>query len=112
MDRRIPAVVAAIVSAVTLVAAHPGHGEVVRHTGRVTAVQDARVELEFFDAAATAIRRMWVVTDGQTVVRVGKARLAVDALRIGQNVEFAGETDEGPDGKPMVRAVTFRVKPK
>jgi hypothetical protein len=50
--------------------------------------------------------------DGKTVVRSGKERLPVSALRAGQKVEFAGETDEGPDGKSLVRAVTFRVKMK
>jgi hypothetical protein len=91
---------------------HPGHGEVVLYSGQISAIEIQRVELEVFDKAAMATRRLWVVVDAATVVRVGKAKLPVTDLRVGQKVDFAGETDEGPDGKPLVRAVTFRVKPK
>ena len=92
--------------------AHPGHGEVVLHSGEVVAIEAPRVQLEVFDKAAVALRKIWVVVDAQTVVRIGKARLKAADLRVGQKVDFAGETDEDPDGKPMVRAVTFRVTAK
>ncbi len=91
---------------------HPGHGEIVLYSGRVLTIEAARVELEIFDRAALATRRVWVVVDEKTVVRAGKAKLPVSELRTGQQIDFAGETDEGPDGKSLVRAVTFRVKTK
>jgi hypothetical protein len=92
--------------------AHPGHGELVLYSGQVLTVESERVELEVFDKASFSTRRVWVVVDSKTVVRAGKAKLPVSELRAGQKVEFAGETDEGPDGKSLVRAVTFRVKTK
>jgi hypothetical protein len=90
--------------------AHPGHGEIVLYSGQVLTVESERVELEIFDKASFSTRRVWVVVDTKTVVRAGKAKLPVSELRAGQKVEFAGETDEGPDGKSLVRAVTFRLK--
>jgi hypothetical protein len=92
--------------------AHPGHGEIVLYTGKILAVEAARVQLEIVDKASFTTRRVWVLVDDKTVVRAGKAKLTVAALQAGQPVEFAGETDEGPDGTPLVRAVTFRVKTK
>jgi hypothetical protein len=92
--------------------AHPGHGEIVLYSGAVLTVESGRVELEIFDKASFTTRRVWVIVDEKTVVRAGKARLPVSELRTGQQIDFAGETDEGPDGKTLVRAVTFRVKAK
>jgi hypothetical protein len=104
--------VAALALAPPLTFAHPGHGEIVLYSGQVLTVESERVELEVFDKASFTNRRVWVVVDGKTVVRAGKERLPISALRAGQKIEFAGETDEGPDGKSLVRAVTFRVKVK
>jgi hypothetical protein len=113
MSRRAAiALLSALMFAPAVALAHPGHGEKVVYSGQVLTINPSRVELEIFDKAALATRRVWVTVDPQTVVRDGKAKLTISALRVGQKVDFAGETDEDPDGKPLVRAVTFRVKSK
>jgi hypothetical protein len=57
------------------------------------------------------VKRVWLIVDDTTVVRDGKSRLTVAALRVGQQVECAGETDLGPNDEPLLRAITFRIKP-
>jgi hypothetical protein len=94
-----------------LLSAHPGHGEKALLIGTIVSMQPTRIELEIFDRASASIRRVWVVVDEQTGVRAGKARLALTDLRAGMDVECASETDEGPDGAPLLRAITFRLKP-
>ena len=102
--------VALLVSMSVDVVAHPGHGDPVLITGTITAIEPARIQLEALDRASLSTKRVWVTTDDKTVVRAGKTRLSVTVLRIGQQVEFAGETDLGPAEEPLVRAITFRVK--
>ena len=92
--------------------AHPGHGDPVMVSGTVTAIEAKRVQIETLDRASATIKKVWVVIDDKTVVRVGKARLTATELRIGQNVDCAGETDLGPNDEPLVRAITFRLKSK
>ena len=92
--------------------AHPGHGDPVMVSGTVTAIEPTRVQIETFDRASARIKRVWVVVEDTTVVRVGKSRLTVAELRVGQKVDCAGETDLGPNEEPLVRAITFRLKSK
>jgi hypothetical protein len=94
-----------------LVAAHPGHGEKKMLSGRIVAIEPAKIQMEVFDQASFSTQRVWVVVDDKTTVRSGKARLKVEDLRNGQEVECAAETDEGPDGASLLLAITFRVKP-
>jgi hypothetical protein len=92
-----------------LLAAHPGHGEKKMLSGKIVAIEAAKVQLEVFDQASFSTQRVWVVVDDKTTVRSGKLRLTVDDLRAGQRVECAAETDEGPDGASLLVAITFRV---
>ena len=92
--------------------AHPGHGDPVMLSGTVVAVEAKRVQIETLDRASAAIKKVWVVVDDKTVVRAGKERLTAAALRVGQTVDCAGETDLGPNEEPLVRAITFRLKSK
>jgi hypothetical protein len=94
-----------------LAVAHPGHGEKRLLSGTVSAIERDRVQLDVFDQASFSRRLVWVVVDEHTVVRVGKARLNATELRVGQRVDCASETDEGPDGVSFLRAVTFKVTP-
>jgi len=90
--------------------AHPGHGEVSLLKGTIVSIEATRVQLEVFDRASASVRRIWVIVDETTGVRSGKARLSLNDLRAGAEVECASETDEGPDGATILRAVTFRFK--
>jgi hypothetical protein len=92
------------------VLAHPGHGDPVLISGTITAIEPSRIQLESLDRASVSLKRVWVITNDKTVVRAGKARLPVSVLKVGQPVEFAGETDLGPADEPLIRALTFRVK--
>ena len=94
-----------------VLAAHPGHGEKKMLSGQIVAIEPAKIEMEVFDRASFSTQRVRVVVDDKTTVRAGKARLKVDDLRVGQQVECAAETDEGPDGAGLLLAITFRVKP-
>lgn len=91
--------------------AHPGHGEKKMLSGTIVAVEATRIQMEVFDQASFSKRRFWVVVDDKTTVRSGKNRLKVADLRIGQVVECAAETDEGPDGASLLLAITVRVNP-
>ena len=101
------AVVVALMCGV--VAAHPGHGEKKMLSGKIIAIEAAKIQLEVFDQASLSTQRVWLVVNDQTTVRAGKARLKVGDLRNGQQVECAAETDEGPDGASLLVAITFRL---
>jgi hypothetical protein len=103
--------VAGIALLSSVVVAHPGHGEKVMLSGTIVSIQATRVQLEIFDRASFGIRRVWVVVDDTTGVRSRKARLTLADLHTGLEVECASETDEGPDGATLLRAITFRLKP-
>ena len=100
---------ALLICSITAVA-HPGHGDPVVFSGTVTAIESNRVQIETMDRASVMMKRVWVIVDEKTVVKVGKERLTAAALRVGQRLDFAGETDLGPNDEPLVRAVTFRLK--
>lgn len=102
-------VVLALMSSVLL--AHPGHGEKKMLAGTIVAIAPAKIQLEVFEQASFSTQRVWLVVNDHTTVRSGKARLKVEDLRNGQQVECAAETDEGPDGASLLVAITFRVKP-
>ena len=91
---------------------HPGHGEPVLLAGTVTAIEAKRVQIETLDRASASLKKVWVIVDDKTVVRAGKNRLTVAELHVGQKVDFAGETDLGPNDEPLVRAITFRLPSK
>lgn len=93
------------------IAAHPGHGEPVLLSGTVVAVESMRVQLDVLDRASFSRKRVWVLVDEQTAVRSGKARLRLADLRSGLEVECAAETALGPDDAPLLRGITFRIKP-
>ena len=94
------------------VAAHPGHGDPVVMSGTITTITATRIEIDTFDRASFTSKRIWLVVDQKTAVRAGKQRLQLGDLRIGQEVDVAGETDLGPADEPLIRAITFRVKVK
>jgi hypothetical protein len=92
-------------------AAHPGHGEKKMLSGTIVAVEQTKIQVEVFDQASFSTQRIWVVIDDKTTIRSGKNRLTLQDLHNGQQVEYAAETDEGPDGASLLLAITLRVKP-
>jgi len=91
-------------------AAHPGHGEVAMLSGKVTAVETDRIQIDVFDRASFSRKRVWVFVDAKTKIQNGKVRVASTELKRDLEIDCIAETEEGKDGATALRAVQIRFK--
>jgi hypothetical protein len=67
---------------VSAAVAHEGGAEMVVITGTVHAIDSNRIQIETRDKVSFALRRMWVITNGNTRYKRGRVSIETEAIRL------------------------------
>jgi hypothetical protein len=107
-----PVLIAALLSAASASAAHPGHGSDVLTGTLMSAAEDA-ITIEFRDLATTQLRRVRILVNEDTKYRVGKEPIDAPKSMIGAHAAAIVDYEESPTGEVIYRATEVRFrKPK
>ena len=102
---------AALLAAAPFAAAHPGHDSV--KTGTLKLVADDAITLEFRDTATLQLRRVKILVNEETKLRVGKEPIDSLETMIGTYAAVAVSHEEGLRGEVIYTAIEIRFeKPK
>ena len=102
---------AALLAAAPLAVAHPGHSSLL--TGTLKSVAEDAITLEFRDNATLQLRRVKILVNEETKLRVGKEPIDSLETMIGTHAAVVVNHEEGPRGQVTYHAREIRFdKPK
>lgn len=108
----VPLTIAALLSAVPVAGAHPGHGSKVL-TGTLKAVAKDAITIEIRDLATLQTRSVRILVDEETKYRVGKEPVEALGSMIGAYTVAVVDYEDGQRGEVIYRATDVRItKPK
>lgn len=100
----------ALLAAASVAAAHPGHNSLMM--GTLKAVAEESITLEFRDPATLQLRRVKIVVNADTKLRVGKEPIESIDTMIGAHVAVSVNHEEGPNGEYYLATEVRFDKPK
>jgi hypothetical protein len=100
--------VIALLATFVPVAAHENHALIVI-AGTVAAVETGRLQLDTFDRTTLQRKKLWLLIDAKTRLRIGKERVETLDLRPGHQVDTVAQSEDTPDGSLRYRAIQIRL---
>lgn len=104
-----PLLITALLSGAPASAAHPGHGSKVL-TGTVKAAAEGAITIEFQDVATMQLRRVRILVNEETKLRLGKEPIESPESMIGADATAVVDYEDGPTGEVIYLATEVRFR--